>query len=293
MNTYPILVGYDGSEGAKAALRWAVDEAARIGAPVELLYAFEWQAVAGPIGPGPSSWPDRAAREHATSMVAAGVADAIKIHPELSVTSSVVMGSAAATLENRSREARLVVLGNRGHGGFYGLLIGSTSVTVAAHAHCPVLVVRGDEPADASAPIVVGTDGSDCSLLALEYAFAQAAARGAALRVVHAYALPSSRWRPPAEFEPEEITVAEQSALEQMLTGWRDKYPTVPVTVEVVADTPGRVMVDASQGARLVVVGSRGRGGFTGLLLGSVGGQLIHHAHCPVIVVRELPVPPV
>lgn len=292
MSSYPILVGFDGSEGATAALRWAAAEAARSGAPLELLYAFEWQAVAGPIAPGPGSWPDRAAREDAKRMVDTAVAEILSARPEASVTGTVEVGSAAAMLEQRSRHARLVVLGNRGHGGFLGLLIGSTSVTVAAHAHCPVAVIRGDVAMDPVAPVVVGTDGSDCSLLAVEYAFAQAAARGVPLRVVHAYTLPTPRWRPPEGFDPEEITVAEHSALDEMLAGWRDKYPTVPVTLDVVADTPGHVMVEATRGAALVVVGSRGRGGFRGLLLGSVGGQLIHHARCPVIVVRELPSPP-
>ncbi|MEJ3747034.1 universal stress protein [Actinomycetes bacterium KLBMP 9797] len=291
MSTHPILVGYDGSDGATAALRWALGEAARTDAPIELLYAFEWQSVAGPIVPGPAAWPDRSAREAAGEMIDKTLEEAVRIHPEVAITGSVAIGSAAALLEERSRRSRLVVLGNRGHGGFLGLLIGSTSVTVAAHAHCPVVVVRGDERVEPSAPIVVGIDTSDGSTLALEYAFAQAAARGGPLRVVHAWTPPTPSWQPP-DADPEEFTTAERVAIDALVASWREKYPQVSVQVEVVADAPGRVMVDASQGARLVVVGSRGRGGFRGLLLGSVSAQLLHHAHCPVAVVRELPAPP-
>jgi nucleotide-binding universal stress UspA family protein len=284
MTTHPIIAGYDASEGAQAALRWALDEGDRIGTPVTLLYAFEWQAVAGPIAPGPSSWPDRGAREDAQKMVEAAVSSAFETHPQVAVTGTVVGGSAAAALLEHSRRARLMVLGSRGHGGFAELLIGSTTVTVSAHA---VVVVRGDEPA-ADAPVVGGVDSSDCALLALEFAFAQAAARGARLRVVRAWTPPAPRWQPP-DFDLEEQIVAEEVELKELMVNLRERYPQVLPSVHVVADAPGRAMVDASRGAQLVVVGSRGRGGFRGPLLGSISQQVLHHAHCPVAVVRELP----
>jgi len=287
MTTYPILVGYDGSAGARAALGWALDEGARTGAPVTAMFAFEWLAVAGPIAPGPRNWPDRGAREDAQKLVDTAVADAFQTHPRVAVTGEVVGGSAPIILQERSREARLMVLGSRGHGGFAELLLGSTTVAVSAHAHCPVVVVRGvDEPA--GGPVVAGVDGSDGALLALRYAFEQASARGTGLRVVRAWVPPLPRWRP-VDYDLEEQATAERIELDELLGSWRAKYPQVEVAVDVVTGPAGKVMVDATRGAQLVVVGSRGRGGFRGLLLGSISQQLLHHAHCPVAVVRELP----
>ncbi|GAA4711607.1 universal stress protein [Phytohabitans rumicis] len=287
MTTLPITVGYDASEGAKLGLRWALDEGARTGTPVSLLYAYEWQAVAGPISPGPSAWPDRGFREDAQKLVDAAVTAAFQTHPQVAVTGGIDGGSAVAALLERSRHSSLVVLGSRGHGGFAELLIGSTSASVSAHAHCPIVVVRGDEPAAAASPVVVGIDDSDCALLALEFAFAQAAAREASLRVVRAWSPPALRWQPP-DFDLEEAETAERVEVKELVASWREKYPQVPLCIDVVPDSPGHAMVEASHGAQLAVVGSRGRGGFRGLLLGSVSQQLLHHAHCPVAVVREL-----
>jgi nucleotide-binding universal stress UspA family protein len=283
----PITVGYDASVGAKLALRWALDEAGRTGAPVSLLFAYEWLAVAGPISPGPSSWPDRGFREDAQKLVDMAVTAAFQTHPHVAVTGSTDGGSAAAALLDRSRHSSLVVLGSRGHGGFAELLIGSTSVSVSAHAHCPVVVVRGNEPAAADTPVVVGIDDSACALVALEFAFAQAAARGTSLRVVRAWSPPAPQWQPP-DFDLEEAATAERVEVQELVANWREKYPQVPLNIDVVVDSPGHAMVEASHSAQLAVVGSRGRGGFRGLLLGSVSQQLLHHAHCPVAVVREL-----
>lgn len=287
MNKRPIIVGYDGSAGAQAALRWALDDGARTGAPVIAMFVFEWLAVAGPISPGPRNWPDRGAREDAQKMVDAAVSGAYQTHPRVAVTGEVVGGSAAIILQERSREARLLVLGSRGHGGFGDLLLGSTTVAVSAHAHCPVVVVRGG-PELAAGPVVAGVDGSDGALLALEYAFEQAAARGTGLRVIRAWAPPAPKWRP-VDYDLAEQAAAERVELDELLASWRSKYPHVEVAVDVVPGPTGRIMVDASRGAQLVVVGSRGRGGFRGLLLGSISQQLLHHADCPVAVVREMP----
>jgi nucleotide-binding universal stress UspA family protein len=292
MTTRPVLVGYDGSPGAEAALAWALDEAARTGAPVELAYALAWP----PVVPAPVTsadvWPMDDTRRAISAMLQTAVAQAAESHPGVAVAWLVLDGPAAPVLQDRSHGAALLVLGSRGHGGFAGLLLGSTAVAVSAHAHCPTVVVRGVEPGPEARPgrVVVGVDFSACSLLALGFAFDQAAGRRVPLRVVHAWAPPPVRYGPP-DLDPEEITLAERSAVEELLAGWRSKYPDVPVTVEVAADSPARVMVAATRHAQLAVVGSRGRGGFGGLLLGSVSQQLLHHSHCPVAVVRESPGP--
>ncbi|GAA4465373.1 universal stress protein [Phytohabitans houttuyneae] len=282
----PIVVGYDGSDGADAALRWALDDAARTNTAVVLVYAFEWRTVAGQIGLMPTAWPDDSAREEAHKLIAAALARAGKLRPEVTVSGTVVDGTAAGVLVDLSYQASLTVLGARGRSAFADLLVGSASVAVSAHAHCPVVVVRG-EPATRG-PVVVGFDGSDCAQLAVEFAFAQAALRGSELRLVHAWARPAPYWQLP-EGDVREGLRAEQTELEQVLLGWRGSYPQVSSSVHVVTAPPSPALVDASDGAQLVVVGSRGQGGFRGLLLGSVSQQLLHYAHCPVAVVRERP----
>ena len=289
MTTRPILVGYDDSPTAKAAAWWAVDEGARTGTPVWLAYSFEWLAVAAPMAP-PRVWPDDDARRDIRAILDAFIVEAARVYPDVSVTGVILDGPAPPALWEQSRNASLVVLGNRGHGGFAGLLVGSTTVAVSAHAHCPVVVVRGIEPGPETryGHVVVGVDFSPCSLLALEFAFDQAAGRGENLHVIRAWTPPGPRGGPPGA-DPEELTVTEKAAVDDLLTRWRAKYPTVGVTSEVIVDHPGRCLVEASRNAQLVVVGSRGRGGLLGLLLGSVSQRLLHHSHCPVAIVREIP----
>jgi nucleotide-binding universal stress UspA family protein len=240
-------------------------------------------------------------------MVAAAVDEATDSHPGLDVRGEVLESPAAIGLRQRSADAALVVLGSRGHGGFSGLLAGSTSISVSTHAHCPVVVVRPltDGPADAGPPdagaaggadggggggrkrIVVGVDGSPYARLALAWAVERALRRDVALHAVRIRAEPGTPWRP-ADSDPSELTRTELAALDEDLAGWRDRYPDLPITAEVVSGHPTAVLVEASRRAQLVVVGSRGHGGFRGLLLGSVSQQLLHHAASPVAVVREL-----
>ncbi|MEV4759942.1 universal stress protein [Micromonospora sp. NPDC049559] len=287
MRTDPILVGFDGSDPARAALDWALDEAARTGQPVRLLYVFEWVDFGSAMAPGigPGGWHDEVAWREVEAMLRAVESEAATTHPGVRVGGEVADGPASGLLLERSAQAALVVLGHRGHGGFAGLLAGSTAVAVSSHAHCPVVVVRG-EPRRKE-PVVVGVDGSRYSLLALDFALDRAATRRVPLRVVRTWTPPSVPWRSP-ELNLAEVDDAERAAVRELLAPRRERYPGVEVDVEVVAGNPSVVLADAARAAQLVVVGSRGRGGFTGLLLGSVSQQLINHSECPVAVVREL-----
>ncbi|ASW56307.1 universal stress protein [Plantactinospora sp. KBS50] len=287
MTTLPILVGYDGSAGADAALDWALDEATRSGAPVELVYALQLPTVPGPIAPRPTYWPDPAARPAAENMLAAAVSRVAETRPEAIVRATVADGSPGEVLRERSREAGILVLGHRGTGGFTELLLGSTPVTVSAHAHCPVVVIRPGTPAaDRPGHVLVGVDGSPGSVLALGFAFEQAAARGLGLRAVRGWAMPVAVWQLPA-LDLSDVAEEQRRSLEELVAGWREKYPSVPVETALLTESPGPALVAASRDAALAVVGSRGHGGFTGLLLGSVSQQLLHHGRCPVAVVRE------
>lgn len=296
MSSRPILVGYDGSEGARLALDWALNEAGRTSEPVQVAYAFEWMTASAWIGPGPGpgTWPDERTRSEVEAVVATAVTEAADTHPGVTVRGEVLDNPAAIGLQQRSARAALVVLGSRGHGGFTGLLAGSTTVAVCAHAHCPVVVVRhpvgvgpGVGAATDQSRIVVGVDGSPCAQLALGWAVERAASRSAPLHAIRAWIAPGAPWRP-ADMDPAEVSRAELAALDEQLAGWRDRYPAVSITTEVVVANPAGALVEASENAQLVVVGTRGRGGFRGLLLGSVSQQLLHHAQCPVAVIREL-----
>jgi nucleotide-binding universal stress UspA family protein len=210
--------------------------------------------------------------------------------PEVDVSRAVVTGDPLTVLEAQSRAAELVVVGSRGMGGFVGLLVGSTAVHLAAHSRCPVLVVREEPSADA--PVVLGVDGSAAGERAVEFAFAEAELRKAPLVAVHAWTTwnapnpaPQGASAPYAN-PPGALAAQEERLLSEALAGHRARYPGVVVEQRTVHGRSREALIDASLSAQLLVVGARGRGGFAGLLLGSVSQALLHHAHCPVAVVR-------
>jgi nucleotide-binding universal stress UspA family protein len=186
-------------------------------------------------------------------------------------------------LVEQSRDAELLVVGDRGHGRIASALAGSVAVGVAAHSACPVVVVRGAEhPSDEQAPIVVGIDGTPLSEAAIAFAFEAAAARRVPLVAVHTWLEPVVTelvdWQSASE-EAEE-------ALGERLAGWGAKYPDVPVERVVARTTAARALLDQATLAQLAVVGSRGHGEMVGLLLDSVSNALVHAASCPVAIVR-------
>lgn len=294
MSTKTIVVGYDGSDGGKAAAGWALDEAARTGAAVDFVCVLEWPMYppVTPLAPGPVGLPEPEAEQRAAELLERAREAAARTHPQVRLQTTLLNGGAADQLCDRSRTAAMLVLGSHGHGGWSALLVGSVSLAVTAHAHCPVVVVRGTEaePHPSRRAIVVGLDGSKSAELALAFAYDQAAERNAPLKVLRAWLPTIPRWDT-TEPDLDSLCDAERSAIDEQLTGWRAKHPSVPVYIEVLVEHPGRALVAASETAQLMVVGSRGRGGLSGLLLGSVSQQLLHHARCPVAVVRELAAP--
>jgi nucleotide-binding universal stress UspA family protein len=287
MTAKRIIVGDDRSADAGAAARWALDEAARTGALVEFFYAYEWPewAPAASMIPAPAVWPDgetdRAIRESMHEAVTA----ATQSHPGVRTQISMVHAGAALTLIERSTDASLVVVGSRGHSAVAGLL-GSVSVAVSAHAHCPVIVVRGD--AAPTRPVVVGVDDSASAHLALDFAVEQAATRRVPLRVIRTWPPVTGIWADSA-MVTRTVTADERRPLDELVAGWRDKYPQLDITAEAVVDHPANALALASTTAQLLVLGTRGRGAIRGMLLGSVSQHLLHHSACTVAVVRELP----
>ncbi|MEV4536683.1 universal stress protein [Asanoa sp. NPDC049518] len=285
MDVRPIVVGYDASSDARAALRWALDEAARESLQVKLVHAFDWYVGPSLFAPGPSRWPDTEARADIKAMLAYAAADARTSHPDVAVSTEVMDGPAQVCLRDASIEAAMVVVGCRGSGGFAELLIGSTAVSVSARAHCPVVIVHAGA-GEPTGDVVVGVDGSPCAKVALEFAFAKAATYRAPLRVIEAWAPPSTRFVPQG-LDLETIARSIHVELDDLVADWKAKFPEVPVSTEVPLGSAAGSLVAASADARLIVVGSRGRGNVSGTVLGSVGQELIRHARCPVAIVRE------
>jgi nucleotide-binding universal stress UspA family protein len=295
MRDATILVGYDGSAGAAVALRWAAVVARRTGNRLHLVHILH-QPLLWPVsGTDPASG-RRGPAEQLLAGIAADLAAGVggggdPAGRRIQVTSQVEEGDPAARLTTLSRGAGLVVLGHRGHGQFSGLLLGSVGVAVTAHAHCPVAIVRGEHPTSgAGRPVAVGSDGSPAADAALGFAFGEAAARRVDLVAIRAWQPPPPPWQSvvrPLVLDVDELETAERSELTGALAGWREKYPDVVVEPILAVGSPAEAMVSASRRAQLIVVGARGRGGFAGLLLGSVSQQVIHHAACPVVVVRE------
>jgi nucleotide-binding universal stress UspA family protein len=204
----------------------------------------------------------------------------------IEVEQQLVVGFPIAVLTAESERAQLVVIGDRGLGGVTGLLLGSVAAGLGAHAKSPLVVVRGDQDPDPEAPVVVGVDGSPLSEAALAFAYEAAAARGVPLVAVHTWREAVGDLDVASVLDWDAVETEEAELLAERLAGWGEKYPDVPVRRVVTKDRPAHTLVERSRGAQLVVVGSRGRGSFTGLVLGSVSHAVLYRSHCPVAVVR-------
>lgn len=285
-----VVVGVDGSASSLVAVEAAAREARARGAALRVVHAFIWPAMHVPLTPSPLGPSEGGLRKMADRLVAEAVERARATAPEVDVSHAVVTGEPLTVLEARSRAADLVVVGSRGMGGFVGLLVGSTAVHLAAHGRCPVLVVREEPSADG--PVVVGVDGSAAGERAVEFAFAEAELRKAPLVALHAWTTWNAPLPAPQDASapyanpPGVLAEEEERLLSEALAGHRARYPGVVVEQRVVHGRTREALIDASRSAQLVVIGARGRGGFTGLLLGSVSQALLHHAHSPVAVVR-------
>jgi nucleotide-binding universal stress UspA family protein len=284
---YPdVVVGTDGSEQSRAAVRWAAAEARLRAAPLKILTAHPWNRPPEPFG-GLGGLPDVMAQRF-EEMAAGAAAEARIVEPGIEVTGVAVIGDPASVLLDAARTAAMLVVGNRGRGGFASLLLGSVSQQVATHAVSPVIVVRGraDSPLG---PVAVGVDGSASAQHALALAFDEAQRRGSGLLAVRSYPVPIPPYgmdMPPLLYDQDAAARDAARGLDAALMPWRDKYPAVPVRTLTGQGSPAKNLVEVSSEATLVIVGSRGHGPLVGSLLGSVGQQLLHHADCPVMIVH-------
>ncbi|MCF6523973.1 universal stress protein [Streptomyces sp. JJ36] len=287
----PVLVGVDGSSSALAAVETAAGEARMRGCGLRVVYAYSWPPTYLPPGPVPLAPVEDGLREAADRTLEEAATRARSAAPGVAVSHSVRTGPPRMVLEEESRDAGLVVVGSRGLGRVTGVLLGSTAVHLAAHARCPVLVVR-EAPGEDDA-VLVGVDGSPAGEHAVGFAFAEAALRGAGVLALHAWTPWSAPVPPPQDpaqpyaSPPGALEAGEERLLAEALAGHRERYPDVAVEHRLVREGAREALIWASARAGLLVVGARGRGGFSGLLLGSVSQAVVHHAQCPVVVVRQ------
>lgn len=275
-----IVVGVDGSDSSREALAWAVAEARQRSARVRVVMAWREPYLGGTLAmPMPVDSPAIAAAHRTLLDDAIDAVDpsGVALEPRLE------RGDAASVILEQSADADLLVIGHRGHGTFMGLLLGSVVLRVVSHARCPVVVVSGPWRAEeGSGAVVVGADGSPESLAAARWAGDQARERGVELRVVGAWHGPyAADWPMPADV----ARYAEEAAADAVKQAMAAVGDGVDARGLVIAGSPSQALLAEAADADLVVVGTRGRGGFRGLLLGSTSQQVVTHAPCSAAVI--------
>lgn len=289
-HTEEILVGVDGSPSSHLALEWAMHEAAQRGWPIRILCCYSVPSfTAASLDGGYAALDDSTIRESAQSALEDAMARTEG--RGVPVTGQVEAGDAVGALIAASQDAALTVVGTRGGGGFTDRLLGTVSTALPAHAHCPVVVVpaRGGSVARfvPQHRIVVGVDGSASSKVALEYAVSQAALWAAELTVVAGVPMAQGTgmlpWLP-AVVDRGQVLADVEAAMDERVA---EAVAGTGVTPKVHAlDGSGAALLtEFSTVVDLIVVGSRGRGGFAGMLLGSTSQSVLHHTGCPVMVV--------
>lgn len=280
-----IIAGTDGSDRSDGAVEWAADEAARRDRPLHIVHTVPW-LYGTPVDPRTGVVPEEVIAR-GQRVLDDAVAMARDRVPEVAVGGELMVGTAAQVLLERARDAVMVVVGAHGTGMLTSLLPGSTALQVVTHTRVPAVVVRPSAPIPWQ-EIAVGVDGTGKEEPALRFAFEEAALRKARLRAVHAWSHPSLDWpgaMQPLVYDLRIVADEERRVFGEALDAWRGEFPDVELITDVVHGRPVRILAGVSARADLLVVGTRGRGGFAGLLLGSVSHGMLHHAHCPVAVV--------
>lgn len=286
---HEIVVAVDGSGPSDAAVRWATRESLLRSVPLKLLHIVGAHSVTRSLMPVPvttGQWQDRHARE-----IVDGAADLAQRTAQDAGAGADIAGAeiyhspAIPTLIELSERAMMIVVGSRGHGALRRGLLGSVSTGLVYGARCPVAVIHDHAAPAVDAPVVVGIDGSESSDLGTRIAFEEASARRVELVAVHAWSDVDLREVPDVDWDA--VAQGKVKLLEKRLSGWCERYADVKVRRVVVRDQPAVHLAEQAENAQLLVVGSRGRGGFAGLMLGSVSSMLAHYVQIPMIVARQ------
>ena len=290
-----IVVGVDGSPSSDMAVRWAAQEAGMRNVPLSLVHVVErppWDlfALGGGALPPPyetNEWEKNEGQEIISAAVKLAK-DSVQNGSLPQVHVQVYFSAAGPALFDLSTQARLIVVGCRGHSRVGRVLLGSVITGLIHHARCPVAVIHDEIPIasrPSQLPVVVGIDGSPASESATATAFDEASWRGVELIALHAWSDAHVSDIPSVEWSAQQAVGEE--ALAERLAGWRERYPDVTVRRRIVLDAPARHLLEAAESSQLLVVGSHGRGGFPGMLLGSVSTAVAQAARVPVIVARQ------
>jgi nucleotide-binding universal stress UspA family protein len=284
-----ILVGADGSLPSTAAVDWAAREASMRRLPLSIVHVIQSPAVRmWPEVPLPPEVLARMAGEGREVLSDARITanEATVGERHIDIETELITGGVLSALINLSKDAELIVVGCRGTGPINRRLLGSVSRGLIQHAHAPIAVIHGADPVTypATAPVLVGIDGSPVSEAATAVAFEEASRRGVDLIALHVW----------SDFALYEMSDTELGALQrraeetlsERLAGWQERHPDVHVRPIVALNRPVHQLLERSESAQLTVVGSHGRGGFAGMLLGSVGLAVAESARTPVLVVR-------
>ncbi|MFE0652616.1 universal stress protein [Streptomyces sp. NPDC059534] len=285
-----IVAGVDGSPESLAAADWAAREALHRGLPLRLAHAWRWEPLDLPLVQDPDDQ-----QRAAFAVLREAEATIAERHPELALSAEVLPDTPVAALLAGLDRAEMLVIGSRGHGPVAGFLLGSYGQQIIAEADRPVVAVRsrdGEQAEPPTGPVLVGQHGDpEDSAAALGFAFETAAARGASVRAVRAWSLPSLYAYSPASMrladEAGGLVPYEEKALREALAPWRERYPDVPVSEHVELGSAGQVLLSSSGAAQLLVVGRRARRGAIGPRIGSVAHAALHLAPCPVAVVPQ------
>ncbi|MBF6463750.1 universal stress protein [Nocardia beijingensis] len=284
-----IVVGIDGSPTAVGAARWAGAIANRQHAPLTLLGvvpALDYPLTSSALAEV-NLLPElrAAAKQKVREAFEAVHAE----QPDLEIRRVVEDGSPARELIRHSANARMVVVAAKSQDRLSTLLLGSTALTVANKATCPVTVWRGrlDRPEPDERPVLVGVDGSPGGSAAVGEAFELASTLGVEVTALHAWNDPDLLQWTPVPDAWDTLAQQEEELLSERMAGWSEKYPDVTVTKVVVKATPAQALLEHGEQAQLVVTGSRGHNRLTGLLTGSTSQSLLHHASSPLVICRE------
>lgn len=285
-----VLVGVDGSPESLGAVDWAVARAAREGWRVHILCAYSLPSfTAASLDGGYAALDDTAIRAGAQAVVDEAVARAQAVG--VAVTSSLETGDPAGVLVDLSSDAALAVVGTRGGGGFADRLLGTVSSALPAHAKCPTVIVPRHTTGTAFTPvkrIVVGVDGSGSAHKAVRRAVREAEAWDAELTAVAAVPMSTGTgalaWLP-AAVDRQQVLADVRAGLDHAVAKALEGHPGVTVRRHALDGNAAELLAEFSTAVDLVVVGSRGRGGFAGLLLGSTSQAVLSHAACPIMVV--------
>ena len=284
-----LVVGYDGSDGSERALQWAVEEAKLRAVPLQIVVVWEEPVVDMGFGGGAIIDPTLAEVMKERGEQIAEQARVLVADSGLEVSAEAMVGPAASALVEASEHADLLVTGSHSKRGVAEILLGSTSSQVATHSKCPTVVVRPKPVTHHRLGVAI--DGSEPGQRALDFAFEEASRRGWKLLVIHAWDVHVVGFDVDASTYPkggiiDEVRDAEDRLSSEVLAGHRERYPDVEIEFHLGRGHADNVVLEASEECDLLVVGSRGHGGFASLMLGSVSNRVLHHAECSVAVVH-------